>query len=91
MLIVGPTGCGKTATLNVLCKSLNIQISEWVNPVDREYYPGRASGQTAQLLEFLSEAKYPSLFDSCEKKITLIEDFPNSVIHNPSEFSSVLR
>lgn len=90
-MITGPTGCGKTTTLNVLCKSLKIQISEWVNPVDREFDPGRASGQTAQLLEFLSEAKYPSLFSDCNKKITLIEDFPNSVIHNPLEFHSVLR
>lgn len=62
-----------------------------MNPVDREFEPGRASGHTSQLLEFLSEAKYPSLFGDCEKKIALIEDFPNSVIHNSSEFHSVLR
>lgn len=89
--MVGPTGCGKTTALNVICKSLKIQVLEWVNPIDREYEPGRASGQTAQLIEFLSEAKYPSLFDDGEKKITLIEDFPNSVIHNPLEFHTVLR
>lgn len=88
---MGPTGCGKTTTVNVVCKSLKIQISEWVNPVDREFDPCRVSGQTAQLIEFLSESKYPSLFGDFEKKITLIEDFPNSVIHNPIEFHSVLR
>ncbi|KAM6224344.1 cell cycle checkpoint protein RAD17 [Rhynchocyon petersi] len=33
LLITGPPGCGKTATLRVLSKELGIQVQEWINPV----------------------------------------------------------
>ncbi|XP_004703746.1 cell cycle checkpoint protein RAD17 [Echinops telfairi] len=33
LLITGPPGCGKTTTLKILSKELDIQIQEWINPV----------------------------------------------------------
>lgn len=91
LLLSGPTGCGKTTTLNILCKFMQIQVSEWVNPIDKDFEYERSTSQTSRLLEFLSVAKYPSLFDTCGKWMTLVEDFPNSVIHNPSEFVGILE
>nr|XP_032826671.1 cell cycle checkpoint protein RAD17 isoform X2 [Petromyzon marinus]XP_032826672.1 cell cycle checkpoint protein RAD17 isoform X2 [Petromyzon marinus]XP_032826674.1 cell cycle checkpoint protein RAD17 isoform X2 [Petromyzon marinus] len=34
LLITGPAGAGKTATLQVLCKQLGIIIHEWINPLE---------------------------------------------------------
>lgn len=92
LLITGPTGCGKTVTVNVLCKSLNINVSEWVNPIDQDFEICRGPNQVNKFIEFLSETKYASLFDDPGgKKIALVKDFPNAVIHNPDEFFRVLE
>ncbi|XP_046853566.1 cell cycle checkpoint protein RAD17-like isoform X2 [Xenia sp. Carnegie-2017] len=32
LLLTGPPGCGKTATLRVLAKKMNFQIQEWISP-----------------------------------------------------------
>lgn len=34
LLLSGPVGCGKTATVNVLAKKYNIKITEWITPID---------------------------------------------------------
>ncbi|NWI12869.1 RAD17 protein, partial [Crypturellus soui] len=33
LLLTGPAGCGKTATVQILVKDLGIQVQEWTNPV----------------------------------------------------------
>ncbi|XP_027720041.1 cell cycle checkpoint protein RAD17 isoform X2 [Vombatus ursinus] len=33
LIITGPPGCGKTATLQILVKELGIEVQEWINPV----------------------------------------------------------
>ncbi|XP_070564525.1 cell cycle checkpoint protein RAD17-like [Ptychodera flava] len=33
LLLTGPAGAGKTATMNVLCQEMGIEIQEWVNPL----------------------------------------------------------
>ncbi|KAM8817693.1 cell cycle checkpoint protein RAD17 isoform 2-T5 [Rhynchonycteris naso] len=33
LLITGPPGCGKTATIKILSKEHGIQVQEWINPV----------------------------------------------------------
>lgn len=37
LLLSGPTGAGKTATVSVICKNLGIKVSEWITPTDVEY------------------------------------------------------
>lgn len=91
LLLTGPSGCGKTTTVHVLCNSMKIQVSEWVNPVDQDFEFTRNTGQTSRFAEFLSESKYPTLLDTCCKKVVLVEDFPNLFIYNASEFVSVLE
>ncbi|XP_055968478.1 cell cycle checkpoint protein RAD17 [Sorex fumeus] len=33
LLVTGPPGCGKTATIKILSKEYGIQVQEWINPV----------------------------------------------------------
>ncbi|XP_072270061.1 cell cycle checkpoint protein RAD17 [Pyxicephalus adspersus] len=37
LLLTGPPGCGKTATLLVLAQEMGIQVQEWINPVIQEF------------------------------------------------------
>uniref|UniRef100_A0A8D0U4E1 Cell cycle checkpoint protein RAD17 n=1 Tax=Sus scrofa TaxID=9823 RepID=A0A8D0U4E1_PIG len=37
LLITGPPGCGKTATIKILSKEHGIQVQEWINPVLPEF------------------------------------------------------
>ncbi|KAK4874487.1 hypothetical protein RN001_013847 [Aquatica leii] len=92
LLLTGPTGAGKTATINVLCKSLNISIREWINPIDQEIEGVYTQAQYSRFIEFFSLGKYVSLCqDSMSKQVLLIEDFPNFLIHNPEQFVDVLE
>nr|XP_023027348.1 cell cycle checkpoint protein RAD17 [Leptinotarsa decemlineata] len=91
LLISGPTGSGKTTTLSVVCKTLGISIVEWINPVDQEF-EYRGTSQIDNFLDFLIESKWNSLFESStNKRITLVKDFPNAVIHRPDRFLDILE
>ncbi|NXV80146.1 RAD17 protein, partial [Atlantisia rogersi] len=37
LLLTGPPGCGKTATVQVLANDLGIQVQEWVNPLSLDF------------------------------------------------------
>ncbi|XP_065601272.1 cell cycle checkpoint protein RAD17 [Cyrtonyx montezumae] len=37
LLLTGPAGCGKTATLQILAKDLGVQVQEWTNPVSLDF------------------------------------------------------
>ncbi|NWW71158.1 RAD17 protein, partial [Climacteris rufus] len=37
LLLTGPPGCGKTATLQVLAKDLGLQVQEWTNPLSLDF------------------------------------------------------
>ncbi|XP_034379177.1 cell cycle checkpoint protein RAD17 [Arvicanthis niloticus] len=37
LLLTGPPGCGKTATIKLLSKELGIQVQEWVNPIPPDF------------------------------------------------------
>ena len=47
LLLAGPAGSGKTATLEVLARELRIDVVEWINPVDLVYQ--RISPQAHEL------------------------------------------
>ncbi|XP_062941447.1 cell cycle checkpoint protein RAD17 isoform X3 [Cynocephalus volans] len=40
LLITGPPGCGKTATIKILSKEYGIQVQEWINPVLSDFQKG---------------------------------------------------
>ncbi|OXB82644.1 UNVERIFIED_CONTAM: hypothetical protein H355_003939 [Colinus virginianus] len=37
LLLTGPAGCGKTATIQILAKDLGVQVQEWTNPVSLDF------------------------------------------------------
>ncbi|XP_025891845.1 cell cycle checkpoint protein RAD17 isoform X1 [Nothoprocta perdicaria] len=37
LLLTGPAGCGKTATIQILAKDLGIQVQEWTNPITLDF------------------------------------------------------
>lgn len=102
-LLSGPTGCGKTASLRVLCKSLNVKIIEWITPLDlntpyddinREF--GRMYQSQIEIFEsFLTRASRYSnvlqLNQSIGNRIILVKDFPNIFMYNPSSFHGVME
>ncbi|CAL4066130.1 unnamed protein product, partial [Meganyctiphanes norvegica] len=107
LLLTGPAGCGKTATLKVLAREAGIDIQEWINPTTTAY-KGRSDdqentwipgdqvqyvGQMSLLQDFLMRAsKYKSVCTSKNQgTIVFMEEFPNAVSHNPKEFHHLLR
>ncbi|NWI44879.1 RAD17 protein, partial [Picathartes gymnocephalus] len=37
LLLTGPPGCGKTATLQILARDLSLQVQEWTNPLSLDF------------------------------------------------------
>ncbi|XP_059689595.1 cell cycle checkpoint protein RAD17 isoform X2 [Gavia stellata] len=37
LLLTGPPGCGKTATVQILAKDLGVQVQEWTNPISLDF------------------------------------------------------
>ncbi|KAM8984321.1 cell cycle checkpoint protein RAD17 isoform 2-T2 [Ara ararauna] len=37
LLLTGPPGCGKTATIQILAKDLGVQVQEWINPISSDF------------------------------------------------------
>lgn len=76
LLLIGPTGAGKTITLQVAAKQLNAEVVEWINPVTDHPEAGRSNfrddetsqrgvyqeSQMSKFAEFLLRTnRYPSL------------------------------
>ncbi|CAG4982922.1 unnamed protein product [Parnassius apollo] len=97
LLISGPVGCGKTATVRTLADKYNVKITEWITPIDIELptdygeYEFKEK-QSKKFLDFIiSAANFTSLLDNNSNKLVLVEDFPNTFLRTPSEFSNILQ
>ncbi|KAM4746123.1 cell cycle checkpoint protein RAD17 isoform 2-T2 [Anableps anableps] len=107
LILTGPSGSGKTATVRVLSMKLGIRVQEWTNPSSVETYLGSlsewrlqgmsSSSQLTHFQEFLLRAnKYKCLKmknerDAAEKRLILVEDFPNQFYRQPCSFHNTLR
>ncbi|CAH0398386.1 unnamed protein product [Chilo suppressalis] len=97
LLLTGPVGCGKTATIHMLAKKHNIKVTEWITPIDIEIPSENGEfefreKQSTKFMDFiLKAANFTSLLDDNTKKLVLVEDFPNTFLRSPSEFTEVLH
>ncbi|KAL1475431.1 hypothetical protein MTO96_019637 [Rhipicephalus appendiculatus] len=101
ILLCGPAGSGKTATLRCLAAEEGFTVCEWINPISltarTEFNPnwdfGRSSGQVEEFEDFLFQSsRYASLLtgDSA-KRVVLVEDLPNIFIRDVESLHRVLR
>lgn len=101
ILLCGPAGSGKTATLRCLAAEEGFTICEWINPVsltartefNTNWDFGRSSGQVEEFEDFLFQSsRYASLLtgDSA-KRVVLVEDIPNIFIRDVESLHRVLR
>ncbi|TDG47411.1 hypothetical protein AWZ03_006139 [Drosophila navojoa] len=89
-LLTGPAGCGKTATLRVLAQEMGYELQEWINPTDCEEInalgdqPNEGTYMGSQLQAFksflLRASRYKSLLSTGNKRLLLVEDFPNCLL-----------
>lgn len=105
LLLTGPAGAGKTATVHVLANELDFELQEWINPVsdtiDGSEFPNwvdTRKSQVKQFEEFILRAnKYPTLSvfsdkdsHNSAKKVILVEDLPNIFFREASRLHEVL-
>lgn len=108
LILKGPSGTGKTATLSALARTMSFDIAEWRNPVGTDFASESFLSLAAQFEEFLGRCgKFGSLqFETSEnttqvggkvnltsglenqKKIILIEEFPNTFTRTSSALHS---
>ncbi|XP_004536122.1 cell cycle checkpoint protein RAD17 [Ceratitis capitata] len=97
-LLTGPSGAGKTAAARVLTRSMKYEWQEWINPVDRDFIntlgDQTSSYNGSQLDLFKSflfrSSRYKSLFGR-EKRLVIVEDFPNIILSNTDTFENILE
>ncbi|KAH9177779.1 Rad17-domain-containing protein [Lactarius sanguifluus] len=86
LVLTGPAGSGKTATLRVLAHEMNFEIIEHkthVNTVQVSTFASEPSmSNTPDVFStFLARASaYTSIFTSARQKLVLVEDLPN-ILH----------
>ncbi|XP_065362925.1 cell cycle checkpoint protein RAD17 [Calliphora vicina] len=102
-LLTGPSGSGKTAAIRILAKENKINIQEWINPVDQEmiynlgdqvYGQSYVSSQVEAFKNFLFKAsRYRSLLETIatDKRLLMVEDFPNFLLRDPTVFQEILE
>lgn len=97
LVLSGPPGCGKTATLLALAGRLGLRVQEWLNPVEQTSYDSQALyegegwqyrdtvefvSKTKQFRQWLRGAKYSSFSGG---KVILIEDLPSQKLEDLHE------
>ncbi|KAI9465709.1 Rad17-domain-containing protein [Lactarius psammicola] len=86
LILTGPAGSGKTATLRVLAQEMNFEIIEHkthVNTVQASTFTREPSTSDTPdaFATFLARAgAYTSIFTSARQKLVLVEDLPN-ILH----------
>ncbi|XP_054728565.1 cell cycle checkpoint protein RAD17 [Anastrepha obliqua] len=97
-LLTGPSGSGKTTAVRVISRSLNYELHEWINPVDCELINvlgdqtnSYIGSQIEMFKSFLfRSSRYKSLVGG-QKRLVLVEDFPNMIISNAETFETILE
>ncbi|KAF2831532.1 hypothetical protein CC86DRAFT_366882 [Ophiobolus disseminans] len=104
LLLKGPAGSGKTATIGLLAKELGINMHEWKNPTSSISTSEGFVSATAQFEDFVGRAgafgsltfdeptpaapKATSSTNSRQKQLVLVEEFPNTFARASSAVQS---
>jgi len=56
LILKGPSGAGKTATISTLAKDMGVDISQWKNPVDTDFSSESYLSMSAQFEDFLGRS-----------------------------------
>lgn len=101
LLLTGPPGSGKTATIRLIAKELDLDISEWIIPLDidlnmnNKQEDDRVNTYTENQFDKFSDflyrsSRYVSVFANQRKRMLLVEDFPNIFIKDSEKFNELL-
>uniref|UniRef100_A0A0N5AGB4 Cell cycle checkpoint protein RAD17 n=1 Tax=Syphacia muris TaxID=451379 RepID=A0A0N5AGB4_9BILA len=97
LLLLGPCGTGKTATIRVLCNVLRLKLTEWESPnrftvldVNGEDTIQEIS-QVQVFEEFLKKANMGTLEKRHAQRLILIEQIPNVFYREPNKLHDLLR
>lgn len=101
LLLTGPPGSGKTATVRLLAQEFDFDISEWIVPLDVDLKRNNKNDddtgitytetQYDKFSNFLyRSSRYVSVFASQRKRLLLVEDFPNIFLKDPEKFNELL-
>ena len=98
LMLLGPPGSGKTATIKILAKECQFSIQEWINPNENVEYSSDKNfempyiSQAKSFRNFMTRAnKYQSLGNAGTNKIILLEDLPSFSNNNSEEFHTILK
>lgn len=98
LLLTGPTGSGKTATVRVLCEELELELIEWNSPECCELFYNPEGdevifeeNQVQSFSKFLKSADRGSIEQSALQKVVLVEQLPNIFYREPSMLHGTLR
>ena len=53
LILRGPSGAGKSATLTALAKTMDLEVSEWRNPVDSDFSSEAYTSMSSQFEDFI--------------------------------------
>ncbi|KAH9996697.1 Rad17 cell cycle checkpoint protein-domain-containing protein [Russula compacta] len=98
LILTGPAGSAKTATLRMLAREMGFVIVEYKDSTNTTRFPTfsdepSTSGNPDAFATFLARAgAYTSVFTSARRKLVLVEDLPN-ILHPAvrSRFHDALR
>lgn len=87
LILSGPAGAGKTATLRVLSKELHFEIIEWKNTLDDVYTDAEYDSLSQKFQAFMNRASGMTALSGSSKssprQVVLLEDLPN-LLHGPT-------
>ena len=76
LILSGPTGSGKTSTIQVLSKEMNFEIVEWINPINESSLSSIKQGMSSPFFPF--ETLPEGFLESKKKYEALLYDIRSS-------------
>ncbi|KAL5271549.1 hypothetical protein ACHWQZ_G001989 [Mnemiopsis leidyi] len=102
IILTGPPGVGKSATVRALAKDMNCSLEEWVNPIMTYEVGVEYESEVSKFKSFmLASSRYNSLFgDQTDqdivrkpnaRKLVLVEELPHFLVRQPQEFWDIIK